>query len=762
MRKILYLAPLLAALFFSIAALSNVVTVKGTVKYQNGNPAPNQQVWMRVDSITNAPCSASGFSITNANGFYSDSLYCTSTITRVYVFTAGCNGQVLQETKTLASGVTLVEVNFVICNPVQQLCRPEFSFGPTVTAVPNALLFTSTASVAGGTDSIISRTWTWGDGRPNTTGNQVIADHLFPGPGTYQVCLKIRTAGNCENTLCKMVTIAAPQGCDAIFGADTIAPTSTGAKCFRFNSSASHGANATDSIKTRKWTFGDGSDQGGNITTVTHCYTIPGTYTVCLKIETVGGCKDSICKTIVVPQPPLPHCLAAFTLDSTGGGKCFVFNSMPSRGANASDTIKTRKWTFGDGTSSNDLMVTHCYTNPGTYNVCLKIETITGCKDSICKTVTVRPVQVPRCEAIFTWDSIAANSTNAKCIRFNSGASHGAGATDSIKTRKWTFGDGTSSNDIVVTHCFTQPGTYTVCLKIETLGGCKDSICKTVYVPQTPVPGCDAIFSWEPVTTVSGKCIKFNSNASHGSTVTDSIKIRKWTFGDGTSGGNDATITHCYTNPGTYTVCLKIETRSGCKDSICKTIVVTAPPARCEAVFTLDTVASSAAAGQCFRLNGTASHGVSATDAVTSRKWTFGDGTLQTGNLPIVTHCYPRPGTYSICLKIETASGCKDSICKTVIVRGAGVDSGYIKLISTYPNPVTTVMNALIWSRYNNVTAELAIYDIYGVKKWAQNKILMAGNTTHQVPTGALLPGPYIFKVTTNFGVQSKHFFKVN
>lgn len=63
--------------------------------------------------------------------------------------------------------------------------------------------------------------------------------------------------------------------------------------------------------------------------------------------------------------------------------------------------------------------------------------------------------------------------------------------TDSIR---WTFGDGTSSNQVNPTHVYTNPGTYYVCLRIQkrnsngTLTNCVRQICRFIYVGQVISP----------------------------------------------------------------------------------------------------------------------------------------------------------------------------------------------------------------------------------------------------------------------------------
>jgi hypothetical protein len=115
-------------------------------------------------------------------------------------------------------------------------------------------------------------------------------------------------------------------------------------------------------------------------------------------------------------------------------------------------------------------------------------------------------------------------------------------------------------------------------------------------------------------------------------------------------------------------------------------------------------------------------------------------------------------------LKIKTALGCENEVCKQIFVQDStniSPTSEPIRIVNLYPNPVTIQMTTLVFSAFNNVAAELAIFDIYGVKKWSTNKTLMQGTNVTVIPTFMLATGPYIFKVNTTYGIKSKNFFKL-
>jgi hypothetical protein len=66
-----------------------------------------------------------------------------------------------------------------------------------------------------------------------------------------------------------------------------------------------------------------------------------------------------------------------------------------------------------------------------------------------------------------------------------------------------------------------------------------------------------------------------------------------------------------------------------------------------------------------------------------------------------------------------------------------------------------------VYSRSNHILATISIVDVYGQVKWTKQVWLAQGNNPFEIPTGALLPGPYFFRVVTGFGVQSRLIYKI-
>lgn len=747
---------LLIALLLPFSLWANVY-LHGTIKRTDGTPVPNYPVYIFADSIGGS-CPVAHIRYTNQNGLYGDTLICNTIISKVVITVDSCNGISVRH-EHIVSATQTVESDFIICIPAIP-CQPNFTWERI--AGTNRIQFNSTSSSSAPGDTIISRKWRFGDG-DSLTGNVVSPEHTYALPGSYQVCLIIKTSGGCEKITCKTIILQNPAtACNANFTYHSI-----GTFSYIFYGGYSTVVSG-DSVLLRQWNFGDGTTATG--LNPIHGFTTPGTYVVCLTIQTASGCNDSSCTTVIVLPPPPPHCKALFYTDSVAvpaGANPALFHrkfiSTASHGAPASDSIISRKWTFGDSssiTTGNQVNPIHGYAQTGYYTVCLYLETASGCRDTICNYIYIAAPTVPHCEANFSSERIntpSGSNPALRYFRFHSANSHGAPASDSIVSRTWNFGDSTAllqGNQVTPVHGYAHSGWYDVCLYIQTASGCRDTACGMIVITPPPII-CQPRFT----TAANGLAVTFNSSATS-IAAGDSIISRSWTFGDGTGAGNAVVLTHQYAQVGEYQICLTIRTKMGCTTTWCKKIPVINQPGNCVPYFTKGQPPTPL---RSIRFNSTAAYSQFPNDSVIERKWDFGDGQTLTGNVINPLHTYANGGTYTVCLKIRTAR-CDARWCQSVLVRP--VDStnsaDSINIVNLYPVPVTTQLNAVVFSSSGNVTAELSIYDVYGVKKWAQSKILPQGNSTHNVATSQLANGPYIFRVTTMHGIKSRNFYKLN
>jgi PKD repeat protein len=373
-----------AFLFFLLTniSLANTVIVKGTVKYSDGTPANNYQVFITVDSNNISGCMQTHAVYTNANGNYLDSFTCTHDIKDAMITLLDCNSTHNYITTFNTMTVSrIIERNFTLSCNLQTACKASFNFSTQKLLAK----FNSSASNTSINDSIIARSWDFGDS--SYANNSVDPSHQYNSSGVYNVCLTIKTKSGCENKYCTSISVkdsippSQPITCYTSF------VTSISGLTIKFNNN-NNGLVAGDSVIGRTWSFGDGTSNTNSIDPV-HQYTNPGTYSACLTIKTSKGCESKYCNTITIVPADI-KCLAQFTAQRISLKKV-QFNSTQSW-APQGDSIINRTWKFGDGTAlyGNEINPAKEFPQQGIYNVCLSIKTFRGCESNICKTIVVQ------------------------------------------------------------------------------------------------------------------------------------------------------------------------------------------------------------------------------------------------------------------------------------------------------------------------------------------------------------------------------------
>jgi PKD repeat protein len=234
--------------------------------------------------------------------------------------------------------------------------------------------------------------WIFGDGKdtcinynPANPNNIYSVLHLYSNNGPYTVCVKIKYQGGCEAQKCKVVWVGPQPGTDSCKANFTQEFIQNNYKWRRFNAQPWHSGNKRP--EKICWIFGDGKDTCINynpatpsVYTVLHLYQQPGIYNVCVKIKYQGGCEAQYCRPVeVLPQP----CKALFT-DSMISRFKVKFKGQAVL-ASPLNPVVSWTWSFGDGTTGTGQNVIHEYAQPGAYNVCLKIRTLSGCEDTYCR-----------------------------------------------------------------------------------------------------------------------------------------------------------------------------------------------------------------------------------------------------------------------------------------------------------------------------------------------------------------------------------------
>lgn len=310
---------------------------------------------------------------------------------------------------------------------------------PSSCTAPLTVSFTNNSAGPG----ILSYQWNFGDGSLSTASNP---SHTYTLPGVYSVALIATSSDGCSDTLRKanLVRVAA-------FQSNFNAPSSI---CTNTTTTLINTTSPVPSSST--WYFSDGLVI--NDINATRSFNVPGNYTVKL-VNDIGGCRDSVTKTITVSTRPT----ANFSAPRPNGCQLPFTVNFTNQSAGAAAWL----WDFGDGTTSTQASPSHVYDRFGSYTVKLVVTNSAGCKDSLTQNNLIR-IEPPIV-------SFTANPRSG-CIPLTVNFKDSIFSVDSVVSYFWDFGDGTSSALRTPTHTYTTDGGYNVKLVITTAGGCKDSL----------------------------------------------------------------------------------------------------------------------------------------------------------------------------------------------------------------------------------------------------------------------------------------------
>lgn len=247
---------------------------------------------------------------------------------------------------------------------------------------------------------------------------------------------------------------------------------------------------------------------------------------------TIGGSPQTITANYGTTVPaPIPNFTASPTSATTSTPITFT--------GNATGSVTSWSWNFGDGTTSNTQNAVKTYSNPSTtpYTVSL---TATGPGGS--NTVTrTQYITVTAAAPVASFSATPTSGTAPLVVNFTD-SSQG-----SITSRTWNFGDGTSSTAQDPAHTYANSGTYTVTLTATGPGG-SNTATRTNYVTVVAASannGLVAAYNFQEATGAvvvdeSGNgnhgtlsCNEYLNSACTGPTRTTSGKVGKALSFDG-------------------------------------------------------------------------------------------------------------------------------------------------------------------------------------------------------------------------------------
>ncbi|MGI8600751.1 MAG: PKD domain-containing protein [Chitinophagaceae bacterium] len=506
-------------------------------------------------------------------------------------------------TYKLTRKITIADNTPNFTSEVREGCK---SFTPTlIPSSPNAKL-------------IKDYEWYFGEGAPINFGHSSYGQYTYTKSGNYSVTLTTIDTFGCRHSITKNDFIKV-YGAAPNFGSITNA----GCKGLTTTFIDSSKTDGTNSITEWRWDFGDSTSQTYTAPPYQHTYDSVGDYDVKLVITDNKGCTDSITKRAFVK-------ISILKADFKNNAASCPGASLYFENKTESDLPYTSLWSFGDGNNSVVTSPSHKYLDTGQFSVQLKVQDIIGCVDSV---LIKDPVQVSRPVASFT-----ENNLTSYCVPFEAKFTN---TSTFYQSSLWDLSNGTS-NQTNPSRYYTDKGVYPIKLVVTSPGGCKDSISKTLSVFQPE----DGKITYSPIVGCRPLPVNFEAfSAMNGNFI--------WDFGDGNViDTNLHQITHIYDDPGPFVPRIILRQSSDCILPILGSTPIEIWGAKAK-----------------FRLSQTLfcdSGFVSVIDSTTSRDritrytWDFGDGTITNEQNP--NHYYSEPGNYIVSLKVDTETGCKDSI----------------------------------------------------------------------------------------------------
>ncbi len=172
-----------------------------------------------------------------------------------------------------------------------------------------------------------------------------------------------------------------------------------------------------------------------------------------------------------------------------------------------------------------------------------------------------------------------------------------------------------------------------------------------------------ANFSWLPPHPVALEETLFNATESSADGA--SITSYFWDFGDGsTVNVSDPTVTHVFSQLGTFNVTLIVTDSEGSTDSMSQMVLVGGLPLTSFEWFpplptALETVTFNASESST---NG---------GSIINYFWDFGDGHNQSVSDPIATHVYDTPGDFNVTLIVTDSEGLMQNLTRTITIASA-------------------------------------------------------------------------------------------
>lgn len=424
----------------------------------------------------------------------------------------------------------------------------ECQFGANIEAEPDTNVQRAGHFSINSSGVVASIRWDFNDG--SAIVESLEAYHEFPHDGYFNVCAFVTDTAGCEIETCMPINIGEGEGSSNCF-AD-----------FYFEQDSTYGftfvnTSQGDYSNSELWVDGpNGGQYYSNAEEVSHVFTAPGYWNVCMNVwNDTTGCQSNNCMTVAVEDTSSDAvtCYADYSYSLDLETNTVTFNNK-SQGNNIE-----YHWEFGDGGISDEENPIHTYADKGFYHVGLSViikdeQGNPQCHSHYENLVKLVDENTSACFADFGfW-------TDGLTLHVNDNSQ------GNISSYYYNFAGLGDADSAMASFTFPENGFYEVCLTVIDKDedgniNCQADVCHGIQIGEG---GCFAEFtSFADSLTVSF------TNESEGE-----YNQVFWHFDDqGSSNENNPTVT--FDEPGFYHVCMTIaDSIGGCHSDVCRAIQV--------------------------------------------------------------------------------------------------------------------------------------------------------------------------------------------
>lgn len=483
-----------------------------------------------------------------------------------------------------------------------------------------------------------------GDGSLNEETVSPTSSALFERQGAYNVSVSITLSDQSVRRIVKRFVI--PR---AVFSVKPAQPVVERASSF----SISHTLSDEKSLKEVQWDFGDGSTmESQTVPDTVHTYYAVGTYTVTAVVLLENQSQMTMTRNVTVTEPPpLPFAVTFFSEPANLVGPV-PFGAIFR--VETDEPVRDIDWNFGDGESERGVdvkRVGHAFEKAGVFPVTVRLRNGSGKVAEL--TNIVRATEVLNVSDLHFEGTPDMKGTSTIEGEVPLRVLLTPKTTTPLIKFTWEVpADGTLTvNGDTVQGTFRKEGTSMMTLLAEDPQG------KAMRYPirvEVGPPSAAPTISAKPESGVAPLTVVLDASQSF-IPPGDTLAGFQWSFGDGNrgrGGGEEpgpARVEHTYTEPGEYSVNLRIVMASGKEYTAERTIIVRRP--LLTACITPSRL--SVKAGKGIEFDSSCSAGSPTSYLWDVRSDVQPDVVIAQSPKQSYVHVFQQPGTYSVSLLVK-------------------------------------------------------------------------------------------------------------